>query len=136
MSNTVSAPASDEHGWIKDPTPVTDEIDPNGLDQHSPGAKLDAGKPRMSLVLKSFARAIWKVCEVGTYGAIKYSADGWLQVENGEERYNDAELRHMFTRFMGEDLDPDTELEHLAHEAWNALAQLELALRKKDEQQA
>lgn len=108
------------------------EHDPNGLDAHAPGAKLDAGKIRPALVLGSFARALWKVSEVGTYGARKYSDNGWLSVDNGISRYSDAELRHMLREWMGEERDPDTDIEHAAHHAWNALARLELLLREKD----
>lgn len=109
------------------------EVDPNGTNQHEAGAKLDAGKVRVGLVLGSFPRALWKVCEVGTFGAAKYTDDGWLEVDNGEARYADAGLRHYLKSCMGESHDPDSGLEHLAHEAWNALARLELASLKAEE---
>lgn len=108
------------------------ESDPNGKNAHEPGAKLDAGKIRPALVFKAFAHALWKVAEVGTYGANKYTENGWLEVPNGEARYGDAEMRHMLKDWMGEQCDPDTEIEHQAHKAWNALAQLELMIRRKN----
>lgn len=108
------------------------ETDPNNIGQHDPGAKLDSGKPRVGLVLGSFARALWEVSRIGTFGANKYSDNGWLKVERANERYKDAQLRHWLKLEMGETLDPDSELHHLAHEAWNALAVLELKLREKD----
>ncbi len=110
------------------------EIDPNGLEPHDPGAKLDAGKIRPALVLGSFARALWAVSEIGTAGAKKYSDDGWTRVLGGEERYADAELRHLLKRCMGEEIDEDSGSLHLAHEAWNALAKLELCLRRKEDE--
>lgn len=103
--------------------------DPNGIDQHAPGAKLDAGKMRASLVLGAFPRALQKVSEVGTYGANKYSDNGWLEVPGALERYDDAMLRHWLAAKTGEDVDPETGIEHAAHQAWNALAVLELKLR-------
>ena len=106
------------------------ESDPHGTDAHAPGAKLDAGKNRIGLVLGDFPLAIQAVCEVGTYGANKYSESGWLSVPNAPARYNDALLRHVFKEFSGERNDPDTDLPHAAHAAWNALAVLELALRE------
>lgn len=107
-----------------------DEKAPDGLDQHEAGAKLDAGKPRLTLVLGGFARALWAVGEVGTFGAKKYTDNGWMEVQNGIERYSDAGLRHFLKLMMGEEKDSDSELDHLAHEAWNALAKLELRLRE------
>ena len=106
------------------------ESDPHGTDQHSAGAKLDAGKIRVGLVLGNFPRALWKVSEVGTFGAAKYTDNGWLEVPDAEARYTDAQLRHYLKACMGESHDPDSGLEHLAHEAWNVLARLELELRR------
>ena len=105
--------------------------DPNGIDQHAPGAKLDNGKPRHGLVLGAFAGALTEVAKVGTFGANKYSDNGWLSVPNGLARYTDAMLRHHFAEAGGEELDEDSGLRHAAHRAWNALAVLELALREK-----
>lgn len=106
--------------------------DPDGLGANEAGAKLDFGKPRIGLVLGSFCRALWKVAEVGTFGANKYTDNGWLEVENGQARYEDAQLRHWLKKSMGEELDPESGLDHLAHEAWNALAKLELKLREQE----
>ncbi len=108
------------------------EKDPFGKDAHTSGAKLDAGKARPSLVLGGFARALWEVVLVGTYGAVKYTDNGWQEVPNGEERYDDAKLRHWLKEKMGESVDPDTECLHLAHEAWNSLARLDLFLRNRE----
>lgn len=112
------------------------ERDPTGKSQHEPGAKVDAGKVRPALVIRGFARALWKVSEVGTFGATKYTENGWTEVPNGEARYADAQMRHFLKEAMGEQVDPDSNVEHLAHEAWNALAKLDLALRRKEKEQA
>lgn len=108
------------------------EADPTGRSQHEPGAKVDAGKVRPSLILEGMARAIWAVAEVATFGAAKYTPGGWVLVPNGQERYADASYRHLLKRAMGERNDPDSKLSHLAHEAWNALAKLDLALREQE----
>jgi hypothetical protein len=108
------------------------EVDPLGKDQHETGAKLDAGKPRLGLVLGAFANALVEVGKVGTYGAQKYTDNGWLDVPNGKARYTDALLRHVLAE-TNETHDPDTHLLHAAHAAWNALARLELVLRKRGE---
>lgn len=105
------------------------EVDPNGKAANEPGAKLDAGKCRLGLVLNGFAQALKAVGDVGTYGALKYSDNGWMKVPDGEPRYTDALYRHLLTEASGEVRDGDTGLHHAAHAAWNALARLELILR-------
>src|SRR5690606_1597282 len=57
------------------------ERDPNGIDPHEPGAKLDAGKVEPELIQRGFARALLAVADVGTYGATKYTRDGWQDVQ-------------------------------------------------------
>lgn len=109
------------------------ELDPTGRDAHQPGAKLDAGKPRPALVLGGFARALLEVSRVGTFGAVKYTENGWTSVPNGEARYDDAGLRHWLYEKAGEEQDKDSELLHASHAAWNALARLDLLLRKKEQ---
>jgi hypothetical protein len=104
-------------------------MDPNGKAQHDPGAKLDDGKNRLGLVLGSFSRALEEVGCVGTYGANKYTPNGWLTVPNGVERYTDAMYRHLLREAQGQELDEESGLRHAAQVAWNALARLELMLR-------
>lgn len=108
------------------------ERDPHGLDPHQPGAKLDAGKPRLGLVLGDFARALVEVGRVGTYGAEKYSPRGWLEVPGGEARYLDALYRHLLADARCEGFDQGSGLLHLAQAAWNCLAVLELRLRDRE----
>lgn len=112
---------------------MTVEKDPTGRSPQDAGAKLDSGKVRPGLVLGGFARALWAVSEVGTFGAAKYSDNGWVTVPNGEARYEDADLRHWLKDKMGQTTDEDSNLTHLAHKAWNALAVLDLAIRKQEQ---
>lgn len=104
------------------------EKDPNNLSPHTPGAKLDHGKPRAGLVLMSFGKALLEVSRVGTFGAKKYTPKGWVEVNNGVERYMDSAFRHLLV-METEPLDPESKLSHLSHAAWNILACLELKLR-------
>jgi len=108
------------------------ETDPTGRDAHELGAKLDAGKLRPSLVLGGFARALLAVTAVGTFGAVKYTDNGWMQVPQGIDRYDDAKLRHWLKEKAGEPVDFDSQLQHAAHEAWNALARLDLMIREQE----
>lgn len=105
------------------------EVDPNGLGQHTHGAKLDAGKPDASLLLM-FGKALAAVAQVGTFGAEKYSRGGWQGVVDGEQRYTAAMLRHLLKEHY-ESTDADSGLLHAAHAAWNALARLDLMLREE-----
>lgn len=108
------------------------EIDPNGKSPNEAGAKLDAGKVCPSLIIEGMARALWGVAEVATFGMMKYTRDGWVSVSDGQFRYANAQYRHVLKRAMGETIDPDSELWHLKHEAWNALAKLDLAMREEE----
>lgn len=108
------------------------ESDPLGKSQHETGAKLDAGKNRLGLVLMAFAPALIEVGRVGTYGAAKYTDNGWKDVPSGIDRYTDAMLRHLMAEGVGQEHDPDTEMLHASHAAWNALARLSLILESKN----
>lgn len=108
------------------------ESDPNGTDQHAPGAKLDAGKPMPWLCIGGFSRALQAVADVTTKGAVKYTPNGWAHVPNGEARYMEAFGRHMLALGRGEQIDADTGCLHKAQMAWNLLASLELELRAAD----
>lgn len=107
--------------------------DPHGKSQHEPGAKLDAGKNRLGLVLGGFSLALCQVGLIGTYGANKYTDNGWMSVPNAADRYRDALYRHLMAFEGGEECDPESGLKHLAHAAWNALAILELMERGRNE---
>lgn len=109
------------------------------MDLHTPGAKDDFGKIRYGLVLKGFANALTEVAQLGTIGAAKYTPFGFLEVENGYERYEDAGLRHQFKAWLAgsEDektiTDEETNIRELTCVAWNALAKLELAIRESNQ---
>jgi hypothetical protein len=92
--------------------------------------KLDGGKPPMWRGLMAyFAAALNGVAKVSQMGHDKYGEwGGWRRVENAQQRYSDALLRHLHYYAMGEKLDIESGLSHLAHAAWNALAILELEL--------
>lgn len=90
--------------------------------------KFDEGKPCPDLILRGMPLALLEVAKVGTFGAKKYSDDNWMGLET--VRFRNAGQRHMLLRFTGEEYDPETHITHLAHEAWNKLAELELELRK------
>jgi hypothetical protein len=98
------------------------------------GFKLDAGKsPVYQGFIKYFPRAIEAVANISKFGFEKYGSwGGWLSVEDGLNRYQDAKTRHMLSEAKGEVVAEDSQLKHAAHEAWGAMAKLELLLRKED----
>jgi hypothetical protein len=103
------------------------QSDPLGIDQHAPGAKLDAGKP-LAGVLLDFGLALESVSRIGTFGAVKYTRGGWQSVPGGEQRYEDAAMRHLL-RMRTERIDSETGMPHLWAAAWNMLAVIELQER-------
>lgn len=111
----------------------TGETDPTGKGAGEAGAKLDAGKPDLSLLVM-FGRALSAVGGVGTFGAKKYTRGGWQDVPDGETRYTAAMLRHLFAEDENA-VDSDSGCLHAAQVAWNSLARLELYLRRKEEEE-
>lgn len=97
------------------------------------GRKFDTGKsPVRKGVLEYFPRAILTIGLVSGFGAEKYDWNNWEHLEDAVERYGDAEIRHICEAAISGDTDADSGLAHAAHEAWNALAVLELKLREKE----
>lgn len=109
------------------------EVDPSGLANSSPGAKMDSGKIRVGL-LKRFGLALLAVADLATGGAEKYSAHGWASVDNGIERYDDAMFGH-YLKEMFQDIDPDMKVKEQVSVAWNALARLQLLIEADPEWQ-
>jgi hypothetical protein len=93
---------------------------------NSGGLKFDAGKDRPTLLMQGCSRALSGVIKVLTFGAKKYAADSWKQVENGKDRYRDAMYRHLAAIESGEVLDPESGLPHWDHVACNVLFLSEL----------
>lgn len=109
------------------------EKDPNGKQPHEPGAKLDSGKsPLRRGLLEYFPRACLAVARVSAFGASKYAWRGWESVPEGISRYGDAELRHAAYAVMEGPYDKDSGELHASHEAWNALARLELIIKEME----
>jgi hypothetical protein len=74
-----------------------------------------------------------EIAKISDFGAHKYTWGGWQHVEDGAIRYGDAQVRHICKAAIDGVTDPDSGKLHAAHEAWNALARLELILREWEE---
>lgn len=76
------------------------------------GRKDDADKARWDLLPWAATR---DVVDVLTVGARKYAPNNWRFVDGWRWRYHAAALRHLAAWALGERLDPETGLPHLAH---------------------
>lgn len=78
-----------------------------------------SAKPRPTLLPSELIMEVIKVMEVG---AIKYEKDDWKkEVMKRPEHFYDATLRHIYKHLMGERLDEEDSLSHLAHAVTNIL---------------
>jgi hypothetical protein len=106
---------------------------PFGVDKAPVGGlKFDGGKPRFSLLRFGCARALEGVARVLTFGARKYAAHSWREVDEGIDRYSSAFERHW--NEMGkhglDSRDVESGELHIDHVVTNALFLSEL-IRKE-----
>lgn len=94
-----------------------------------PDLKFDSGKPRWSLLTHGLAKSLAGIVAVLTFGAKKYAAHSWRNVQNGQERYKDALYRHLHAIESGELTDPESGCSHWSHVATNALFLHELEIQ-------
>ena len=72
--------------------------------------------------------ALYHLAEVAGFGAGKYDAHNFLRGYDWSLSY-DALQRHLQKFWMGEDVDPESGMQHLGHAAWHCLALLSFVLR-------
>jgi len=98
--------------------------------------KIEEGKPKLSLIYKSFMD---ETAKVRMYGLTKYpDQENWRTTLTSE--HYDALLRHVFAakayflnETSGEKLDKSSGLSHLAHAACNIMFLIEEDLRKNQD---
>jgi hypothetical protein len=76
------------------------------------GRKFDGGKPQYGLLPPNALRA---TVEILTFGAEKYEPNNWKHVPDSKRRYFDAAQRHLWDWKNGEQNDPESGKNHLAH---------------------
>lgn len=64
------------------------------------------------------------IVKVYSAGAKKYGPNQWQNLEDAENRYYAALLRHLVEYRKGNSIDLETGCYHLAQVAWNAIALL------------
>lgn len=86
--------------------------------QESAGHKDDQEKNRLDLIEPEFIEGVGKVL---TFGADKYEPNNWQKVDDAENRYYAAAMRHLMAWRKGEKTDPESGISHLYHVACNIM---------------
>ena len=81
-------------------------------DTEALGVKFDKDKPKWNLLPWSEVEDVVKVL---TFGAKKYAPDNWKFVDDADNRYMDAAMRHLVAYQQGEGYDPESGEHHVAH---------------------
>lgn len=89
------------------------------------GVKYDGGKPKWDLLPSD---ALEEIVKVYTMGAVKYAPHNWAQGMSWSRVFA-AMMRHAWAYWRGEDIDPESGLNHMAHVGWGALTLLAYAKR-------
>jgi hypothetical protein len=76
------------------------------------GLKYDSGKLNWSLMPFGALQEVVKVLE---FGSKKYAPNNWQYVDNADERYWNAAMRHLIAYKTASTNDSETGLSHLAH---------------------
>lgn len=91
-------------------------------------------------VLYRFPRAILAVAEISEHGTMKHEVPlddvSYRDLPDGAMLYREAGCRHMLKEAIEGPIDPDFNKLHAAHEAWDALARLEIILIEKEKENA
>lgn len=84
----------------------------------SDGKKYDNGKIRYDLIPPECLKELAKIL---TFGSEKYGANNWQNLENYNERYYSALMRHIEAWRSGEMHDPESGELHLSHAMCNVM---------------
>ncbi|WYW04128.1 endolysin [Pseudomonas phage vB_PpuP-Luke-3] len=106
---------------------LTHDPKPEQVSERGAGLKFDGGKGQWTLLMGGVPKALEGIVGVLGFGAKKYAAHSWKQVENNRVRYRDAMYRHLAAIERGELVDPESGLPHWDHVATNVLFLSELA---------
>jgi hypothetical protein len=99
---------------------------PVGEISESAGVRHDEGKTRFDLLP---ADALFEVARVFTEGAKKYDSRNWEKGMAWNKHFA-AMQRHLWKWEMGQSIDEESQLNHLAHAAFGCLALLAYELRR------
>jgi len=91
--------------------------------------KFDNKKSNLAILFDT-AKALNKVADVMSYGAIKYDRKNWNKCDD-KERYISASLRHISEYLQDNMIDDESNIEHLAHSICSLLFVLEMDLERE-----
>ena len=97
----------------------------------SEGKKFDQEKPMLYLLPP---KSLIEIGKVLTHGAEKYGPENWRKVDDLQNRYTSAALRHIVAHMEGEKYHHETDLSHLAHAMCCLLFKLEDELIEESEE--
>jgi hypothetical protein len=100
----------------------------------SSGIKYDTDKPLLADMLLDFKEPLMALYKVWEFGRNKYGWSNWKKVDNGESRFLNALLRHVF-KIAESEYDEETSLLHCSHIIFNALAFTYFVLQSKKQEQ-
>lgn len=99
------------------------------------GKKYDSGKSMVGTLCRVFPCALLGIGQCIEFGTHKYpKPDNWKLVDGAFTRYQDSMMRHYLKFLAGQEKDSETNLLHLKHMVWNALAILELYLMEHEDE--
>lgn len=140
LSKDVKILGIEEVGETPRPN-TSDGIDENkkepayDLTDDGKGKKYDNGKSMVGTLCRVFPRALLGIGQCILFGTTKYpDPKNWVKVENAFNRYQDSMMRHYLKFLAGQEKDSETNLLHLKHMVWNALAILELYLMEHEDE--
>jgi hypothetical protein len=97
------------------------------------GVKYDLGKPQVELIPPL---ALLEVAKVLTFGAQKYAPNNWKYIDDLQNRYTGAALRHILEHMHGAELDEESGVDVLAHAICCLMFKLEDKLEKSKKERA
>ena len=114
---------------------ISETTEKYDLTDDGKGKKYDSGKPMVGTLCRVFPRALLGIGQCIEFGTHKYpDPKNWVKVENAFNRYQDSMMRHYLKFLAGQEKDSETNLLHLKHMVWNALAILELYLMDNNDE--
>ena len=114
---------------------ISETAEKYDLTDDGKGKKYDSGKSMVGTLCRVFPRALLGIGQCIAFGTKKYpKPDNWKLVDKAFTRYQDSMMRHYLKFLAGQEKDSETNLLHLKHMAWNALAVLELYLMEHNEE--
>lgn len=93
------------------------------------GVKLDNEKPKLGNMLDCLRDVLPEICKIYQFGVDKYGEGNWKKVEDGENRFRNALIRHYLS---GKEFDDETGFLESTHIAYNALMVLWFELKRRE----